>query len=131
MKHFVIILLLISGLQAVNLNWLHDYDTALKQAKKEHKDVYLFIGADVCKWCDRFYKTTLSKKEVIKKLKEDYVLLYMSRDQHKIPDKFEKYGVPRHYFLTADGDIIFKTQGSREIDGFYSLLEEVDLSKED
>ena len=131
MKFFIVAIILISNFHAINLNWLHDYDVALEQAKKEKKDVYLFIGADVCRWCDRFYKTTLSKKEVIKKLEENYVLLYMSRDQHKIPDKFEKYGVPRHYFLTENGEIIFKTQGSREVDGFYSLLEEVDLSKED
>ena len=130
MKYFIVILMLISSLQAVNLDWLHDYNSALKQAKKESKDVYLFIGADDCKWCDRFYKTTLSKKEVIKKLKEDYVLLYMSRDQHKIPKHFEIKGVPRHYFLTSSGKIIFTTRGSREIDGFYNLLEEVDVAKE-
>ena len=130
MKYFIVILVLISNLQAVNLNWLHNYDAALEQAKKENKDVYLFIGADVCKWCDRFYEMTLSNQNVIKKLKEDYILLYMSRDRHKIPKHFEIKGVPRHYFLTNKGKVIFTTRGSREIDGFYNLLEEVDLAKE-
>ena len=131
MKHLILITLLISSLFSARLNWLHDYDSALILAKMQNKDVYLFIGADECKYCDKLVKETLSNPEVIKRLKEDYILLYMSRDQHLIPDKYKTQGVPRHYFLTPKGDIIYTTNGSREIDGFYQLLDEVELSKED
>ena len=130
MKVIAIIFTLISAIYSADLNWLHDYDRALDKAKKEHKDVYLFIGADVCRWCDRFKEVTLSNQDVINRLEKDYVLLYMSRDRHDIPSHFKVKGVPRHYFLTNQGKIIFTTRGSREIDGFYSLLEEVDLEKE-
>ena len=125
------ILLLASTLGAVELNWEHNYDNALATAKKEHKMVYLFIGADNCKHCERFKKQTLSNKTLIEKMKKEYVLLFMSRDQHKIPDKFEKYGVPFHYFLNANGKIIAEIQGSRELAGWYDVLDEVDLIKED
>lgn len=131
MKILIIITMLLSAVYSADLNWLHNYDKALAQAKKECKDVYLFIGADKCKWCDKFKKETLSKQDVINTLKEDYVLLYMSRDRHKIPKRFEVKGVPRHYFLTNDGKIIHADRGSREVDGFFSLLEEVDLKKEE
>ena len=63
-------------------------------------------------------------------MQEDYVLLYMSRDRHKIPYKFELYGAPRHYFLNAKGDIIADTQGSRELEGWYDVLDEVELMQE-
>ena len=129
MKLFIFILFFVSSLYAIELDWEHNYNNALKQAKEQNKDVYLFIGADVCRFCDKFKKETLSDKDVIKTLKKDYILLYMSRDRHKIPDKFERFGVPRHYFLTQNGKVIFTTNGSREIDGFYTLLEEVDLIK--
>lgn len=129
MKIILIVTLLLLNTYAAELNWEHNYDKALNQAKKEGKSVYLFIGADVCRWCDKFKDMTLSNQDVINKLKEDYVLLYMSRDRHNIPKHFEVQGVPRHYFLTHEGEIIYSTRGSREIDGFYSLLEEVDLSK--
>ncbi len=122
--------LLSSTLSAVELNWEHNFDNALATAKKEHKMVYLFIGADNCKHCDRFKKQTLSNKTLIEKMKKEYVLLYMSRDQHKIPDGFEKYGVPMHYFLTAEGKIVAVIQGSRELEGWYDVLDEVDLIKE-
>ena len=123
-------LLLISTLSAVELNWEHDYHKALEMAKKEHKDVYLFIGADKCKHCERFKKQTLSNKELIENMKQKYVLLFMSRDQHKIPDRFEKFGVPFHYFLTSDGKIIAEIQGSRELAGWYDVLDEIDLIRE-
>ena len=118
-----------SSLFSARLNWLHDYNSALILAKMQNKDVYLFIGANDCRYCDKFVKDTLSHEEVIKKLRKDYILLYMSRDEHKIPKKFKIRGVPRQYFLTADGEIIYATNGSREIDGFYQLLDEVELSK--
>ena len=129
MKLFIFLCVFVSSLYSIELDWIHDYDVALLQAKKENKEVYLFVGADVCKWCDRFKKMTLSSNEVIKKLEESYILLYMSRDRHKIPKKFKVKGVPRHYFLTSDGEIIYTARGSREIDGFYDLLEEVDVAK--
>jgi len=130
MKHFILITLFISSLFSANIDWLHDYNKALSLAKAQQKDVYLFVGADECRWCDVFIEMTLSKKEVIKKLEEDYILLFMSRDKHDIPEKFERYGVPRHYFLTPKGEIIHSDRGSREPAGFYDILDEVDLKKD-
>lgn len=130
MKHFILITLFVSSLFSANIDWLHDYDKALSLAQEQKKDVYLFVGADECRWCDMFIEMTLSKKEVIKTLEENYILLYMSRDKHDIPKKFERYGVPRHYFLTSKGEIIHSDRGSREPAGFYDILDEVDLKKD-
>ena len=112
------------------LDWGNDYEKALQIAKKENKMVYLFIGADKCIHCDRFKEQTLSNKELIETMREDYVLLYMSRDRHNIPDGFEKYGVPMHYFLNADGKVTAHIVGSRELAGWYDVLDEIDLINE-
>ena len=130
LKFFMTFILLTPLIYAVELDWLHDYDTALIQAKKEKKDVYIFIGADKCRFCARFKKITLSDKDIMKKLRSTYVLVYLSRDQHKIPSWFETKGVPRHYFLTADGEIYHDTWGGREVNGFYDVLDEAELKKE-
>lgn len=137
MRHFSFItnvlfsiFLLSTTLNAIELNWEHNYNNALASAKKENKVVYLFIGADICTHCDRFKKQTLSNKALIEYMKKKYILLYMSRDQHNIPDGFEKYGVPMHYFLTADGKTIAVVQGSRELEGWYDVLDEIDLIRE-
>lgn len=120
-----------SAFGGTELDWEHDYNRALQTAKKEHKMVYLFIGADKCRHCDRFKKETLSNKALIKHMRKEFVLLYMSRDRHKIPDRFEKYGVPMHYFLTPEGKIIAVVQGGRELEGWYDVLDEVDLKREE
>jgi len=130
MKIFVLTIILLSSLYSYELNWLHDYDKALEVAKKEHKDVYLFVGADECRFCERFKKLTLSKPEVIERLQKKFILLYLSRDQHKIPKKFAIKGVPRHYFLTPDGKIYHDDRGSREVAGFFDILDEAELKKE-
>ena len=129
-KIFFSIFLLFSTLNAAELNWDHNYTNALATAKKENKMVYLFIGADKCKHCERFKEQTLSNEDLIKDMKEEYVLLYMSRDRHDIPDGFELFGVPFHYFLTPEGKIIAEVQGSRELAGWYDVLDEIDLIKE-
>ncbi len=131
MKYLITMLLLLTSLTASELNWLHDYKSALILAEMQKKDVYLFIGADECRFCDKFKEETLSSKEVIAKLRENFILLYMSRDQHKIPKQYKTKGVPQHYFITPQEKVILTTNGSREIPGFYMLLEEVDLLKDD
>jgi len=128
-KVLLLIFLLPSSLLSIELNWEHNFQNALKAAKKEKKLIYLFIGADRCKHCDRFKKQTLSNKNLISKMRKEYILLYMSRDQHEIPEGFERYGVPMHYFLTPEGKIIAKIQGSRELIGWYDVLDEIDLIK--
>lgn len=131
MRLFIYIFLITSSLFSAELNWLNNYDEALAEAKKQNKGVYLFIGADVCRWCERFKKLTLSNQRAIDRLEEEYVLLYLSRDRHHIPKRFVTKGVPRHYFLTSKGEIIHADRGSREVEGFLDLIEEVNLKKED
>ena len=130
MKFILLSFIFISSLYSYELNWLHNYDEALLLAKKENKNIYLFVGADNCRYCERFKDLTLSKKEVMDTLKKDYIPLYLNRDQHEIPKHFITQGVPRHYFLTPNAKIIHTDAGSREPAGFYDILDEVEL-KED
>ncbi|WP_457747174.1 thioredoxin family protein [Sulfurimonas sp.] len=127
-KLFILLLLANSLLSYESDNWLHNYDKALQLAQKEHKNIYLFIGADACKFCKIFKEKTLSQKNVMDRLTKDYVLIYLSRDQHAIPNKFEKFGAPRHYFLDENGKILFATFGVLEPAGFFTILDEADLS---
>ena len=126
-------MLLFSGCSSpteTTVNWEHNYENALQTAKKENKMLYLFIGADSCIHCDRFKEQTLSDEELIETMKEDYVLLYMSRDRHNIPEGFKKYGVPMHYFMSSEGEQIAHIVGSRELAGWYDVLDEIDLMDE-
>ena len=127
MNKILLSLLFVSSLYSYELNWLNNYTKALELAKKEKKNVYLFIGADNCRFCERFKDLTLSKNDVMHTLKKDFIPLYLNRDQHTISKRFIIQGVPRHYFLNSCGEIIHEDAGSREPDGFYDILDEVEL----
>jgi len=129
-RFFILVTALISLLSAAP-DWPSDYEQALKNAKEAKKDIYLFVGSEYCKYCDKFTADVLNKKEVLKKLKKDYVLIYLSRDIDDIPEKFETKPVPRHYFLTTGGEIIYTTIGYRSVEAFYELLDEVKEAKKD
>jgi len=126
-RYFILIMALIATLSA--MEWPSDYEKALAEAKKEKKDVYLFIGSSYCKYCDKLEAEVFSKKEVMNRLKKDYVLLYMSRDIDDIPEQFETKPVPKHYFLTNNGKVIYTTIGYRSVAGFNELLDEVKAAK--
>lgn len=130
MKFLLSIVMLIATLSA-NFNWPSDYESALSQAKAQKKDVYLFLGSEYCKYCEKFENEILSREDVLKKLKEKYVLIYLSRDIDDIPSHLATKPVPRHYFLNYKGEIIYTTIGYRSFEGFNELLNEVDEAKKD
>jgi thioredoxin-related protein len=128
MKYLILIFALLSSLSA-EFDWPSDYDEALQKAKVEKKDVYLFIGSAYCRYCEKMKRTTLSDKDVLKRLKKSYVTIYMSRDIDDIPSQFKTKPVPRHYFVSPKGEVIYTTIGSRSKEGFFELLDEVEESK--
>lgn len=129
MKYLILVIALIFNLSA--FDWPSDYEEALVRAKKENKMVYLFIGSEYCKYCEKLEKEVFSKDEVMRRLKKSYVLLYLSRDIDDIPEQFQVRPVPRHYFLTDKGEVIYTTLGYRSVEGFNELLDEVEEAKKD
>jgi len=129
------ILLVISSLFSAEvetkINWIHDYDKALELAKKYDKNVYLYISADTCRLCKKFKKTTLSRRCVKARLNSDFIPLNLSRDRHSIPDKFEKFGAPRHYFLNPEGKILHEINGVFKSDSFLGILDDIEMYQED
>ena len=129
MRILIVTTVLCLNLFGVEINWSHDYNATMKLAQKEHKNVYLFIGADKCRFCVMFKKNALDDKATLARLKKSFIPLYLSRDRHYIPKQFERFGAPRHYFLRPDGTIIYKDWGVRDANGFNLMLDEVELSQ--
>ncbi len=126
LKLLLVTLAFIATLFGADIDWPNDYDAALKQAKKENKDVYVFISSAYCKWCRKFENTTLKDEAILKNLKEKYVLVHLDRDMDDFPEYFETKRVPRHYFLKANGEIIYTFMGYWNADDFSSFLDDID-----
>ncbi len=126
MKQILMIIALSTMLFSADLDWNDSYHKALEDAKVQNKDVYMLITSSDCRWCRKFESITLQDKSVIKRLKEQYVLLHIDRDKNYFPSKFKSKRVPRHYFITNKGQIIYSFLGFWEKDDFFSFLSDVD-----
>jgi thioredoxin-related protein len=115
-------LLLSVTLMATELHWYDDYDAALKEAKKEHKLVYIFISSSQCGWCHRFEKKILGNEEVKKRLQKGFITVHLVRDFDTVPKEFKVKPVPRHYFTDANGKILYNSLGYRAIDTFEAFM---------
>jgi len=116
-------------LHSIELDWIHDYQKALKEAQRQQKDIYIFIGADKCRFCERYKQKALDNPKVMQAIKKRYILVYLSRDRHTIPNGFKKYGVPLHYFLTPQGKVYFVDAGTKNSEGVFLMIDEAELNR--
>ena len=128
MQKMFLSLLLVTQLFAIDLPWLHSIEKAKMIAQKERKDIYVFIGAEHCNFCVRYKNEVLSDRQV-QKILQNYVTVFLNRDKHKVPSYFEKFGVPRHYFLKPDGTIYYDDAGIKGVNGFFLMIDEASLNR--
>ena len=66
------------------LSWTTDYNSALDQAKNEHKQVFLFFtGSDWCVWCRRLQREILKTNEFEMYAQEKLVLVELDYPHQK------------------------------------------------
>ena len=86
---------------ASDMDYLRDYDTAVLQAKKEHKMIMLVMVADYCPWCRKFERKTLKSSKVAIAVKENFIPVIMDRnvDKSKYPEEFYTPLIPNVFFI--------------------------------
>jgi thiol:disulfide interchange protein len=98
------------------VEWGHDYDTALETAKKDKKLVMVDLYTDWCGWCKKLDKDTYSDKDVEAKLTKDFVAVKVNPEKSqrdaKLSHDFGTTGYPHIVFVDADGKKV------SEIDGY-------------
>ena len=115
---------------ATNIEILNDYDVGLQKAKVEKKLLYVLISSENCRWCKKFEKTTLSDTLIKDRLKKEFIVVKLIRENDEIDDKFKTTPIPRHYFLDLDGNIIYSALGYRDKVLFDSFMDNAQERKE-
>ncbi|WP_255487925.1 thioredoxin family protein [Pontibacter deserti] len=110
---------------AAHENWLHEYNTALKQAKAEHKPILMvFAGSDWCKPCIMLNKQVWETETFEKYAKENLVLLELDfprfkknqlpaeqvKHNEQLAEKYNTEGIfPLVVLVDENGKVISKT----------------------
>lgn len=117
MKKVFITLLVVLGsfaVQAQELKWETDINTAIKVSNKTKKPMLLFFtGSDWCGWCIRLQKEVLKTPEFAKWAKTNVVLVELDyprakqqseeikKQNNDLQQTFGIQGFPTVYFATA------------------------------
>ena len=91
---------------AKQMNYETDYKTAVEKAKKENKELMLFMVANFCPWCIKFEKKVLKKEHINAQIHKKYVPLILNREEGNFPKTFETAMIPTAYFVDAKNEMI-------------------------
>ena len=125
LQKILILSILTMSLFGAEIKWAEDYDEALVQAKKENKDLYIFISSTYCPWCSKFERNVLSDERVIKKLEKDYIIVGLNKEMDDIPEGLSARVIPRHYFANSDAKVFYTFAGYYDSVDFLDTLDEI------
>ena len=105
-------------------NWVTDYDSAVKLAKEQKKDILVdFTGSDWCGWCIKLDEEVFEHEAFLKPAMEKYVLCALDfprgeEAKAKVPNpernaelqkKYAIQGFPTILVLSVDGTLLGRT----------------------
>jgi len=93
------LILLTTTLFSSSIKWYGDYTKALLSAKKQNKNIMLFLQESDCSECKKMLKTTLYNQEYIKNINDSYVSIIVQREN--------KISFPIELFYTLTYPTVF------------------------
>lgn len=125
MRNIVLAFLLLSS-TLFSMEWAKDVKTAFSLAKKEHKNVMVFVEGENCSWCKKMKHRTLSDAEVEKRLEKFVVVKVMREDPSAMAILPQIQGVPTIFFMKANKDVLEEVVGYFNVEDFISYINDVE-----
>ena len=116
------LLLLLGSLNAIE--WT-SYDEALSQAKKEDKIVMVMLGRTTCGVCNYMKKVVFNDKNVVKKLDEKFIGVYVELDFDDVPKGMTFIGTPTFYFVDKNEKTLLRFDGGKTVPSFLKALDSI------
>ena len=118
----------IIGLMVLSLNlfasftiWQNDLEKAISLAKKENKNILLFITAPSCGYCEKMKREIFNNKDTANFLQKEYILVKM--DISKASKVFPKtYVTPTTYIFTPQKELLAFQVGYQNEEFFFWTL---------
>jgi len=130
MKKLLLLLLATLAMQASIITWQSDIDKAIPLAKKEHKNILVFITAPGCGYCEKMKREIFNNKDTAKVLQKEYVLVKM--DISKAAKLFPgTYVTPTTYIFTPQKELLASQVGYQNEEFFFWTLGDADRKLEE
>lgn len=133
MKILITLLILFSFIYAAQIdefaaevNYLRNYEMAIKTAKKQNKIVMLVVVGDYCPWCKKFERKTLTDSAVMAKTSESFVGIIIDKykDKGNYPQEFSAPLIPAVFFINPkDGKSVQETVAYMKPDEFIENMD--------
>ena len=124
MKKLLLSLLFVFTSLHAEVEWF-EYEKALELAKDEKKHVMVMLGRSTCSVCKYMKTVVFQDKNVIKKLEERFISVYLEVDFDDIPKEFTYVGTPTFHFVDKNEKILYRFDGGKRVSGFLKALDEV------
>jgi len=126
MRKLLAVLLLLTFSLSADIDWQKDVATAFELAKKEHKNVMVFVEGEHCRWCKKMKHRTLSDESIEKRLKSYVSVRVMQENEDAVKDLPAIEGVPTIFFMTADKKVLQPVVGYYSVDDFISFFNTIE-----
>ena len=95
---------------AKDMGYENDYGVALEKAKKEGKNLMVFMTTSYCPWCRKLENRILSQEHIDKKIKKKHVPVMLNFDKKKFPEILGKIRItPTLYIVNPKTEKIEET----------------------
>lgn len=125
MKKILLTFFVLSGVLFA-LDWVKDIDSAVSQAKKEHKSIMVMVEGKHCRWCTKMKSRTLSDNAVQKRLEKFVVVKVMRENEIEMSKLPSVKGVPTIFFMKENGIILEEIIGFFNTDDFTYYINAVE-----
>ncbi len=112
-----------TGATAAHVEWQNDLDSALTEAARSKKPVFLHFYADWCVPCHRLERVVFRDDDWIDSIRRSFVSLRVNLDAH--PELARKYGVtsiPTDVYLTATGEVLANERSPSSVEGYRQTI---------
>jgi len=124
--HKIILGFLLLSSTVFSLEWVKDINTAFSMAKKEHKNVMVFVEGEHCRWCKKMKGRTLSDESVEKRLEKFVAVKVMREDPVAMAILPQIKGVPTTFFMNENKKVLESAIGYWNVEDFIAYINDVE-----
>ena len=122
MRYLILIFALGILLIASDLQFEHDFNTALQKAKNQKKEVMMMYSAPWCPECNYMKEVVFKNKEVSAYIQKHFIVLSLDVQKDTLPNGFNFPGIPAFFFLDENAKEKNKIIGGDKADKFLKSL---------